>query len=190
MTSSKRSLLAIVRTKLTKRGSSTWIWVATALLWYFSLWQLPDKEGRDNTPHPPQEMVLFLIITLQVTPGLWLPLLGQLESLKLRNTGLSHSQLVKTSHSQKITYKVLMITSGWAAAPGVWIAALCISQTPRSQRKLRKQGNCWREGENNQSCSVVDVVINQVFLAGEICFKRGKRDTGRDNEEKHTKKTC
>merc|ERR1712107_848988 len=30
-----------------------------------------------------------------VTPGLWLPLFGQLESLKLRNTGLSHSQLVE-----------------------------------------------------------------------------------------------
>ena len=106
MTSSKRSLLAIATTKLTKRGSSNWIWVATELLWYFSLWQLPYKDGRDYTLHPAQEMVLFLIITLQVTPGLWLPLFGQLESLKLRNTGLSHSQLVKTSYSQRIAYSL------------------------------------------------------------------------------------
>ena len=34
------------------------------------------------------------------------------------------------------------------------------------------------------------MIISQVVLAGEISFKRGKRDTGRDTEEKHTKKTC
>ena len=42
-----------------------------------------------------------------------------------------------------------------------------------------------------RSCKkkVADVIISQVVLAGEICFKRGKRDTGRDAEEKHTEKT-
>ena len=33
------------------------------------------------------------------------------------------------------------------------------------------------------------MIISQVVLAGEICFKRGKRDIGRDNEERHSKKT-
>ena len=33
---------------------------------------------------------------------------------------------------------------------------------------------------------VADVIISQVVLAGEICFKRGIRDTGSDTEQTHT----
>ena len=65
-----------------------------------------------------------------------------------------------------------------------------------SLRHLDLRENCENNGIAEERVLIIraallltDVIISQVVLAGEICFKRGKRDTGRDTEEKHTKKT-
>ena len=58
-------------------------------------------------------------------------------------------------------------------------------------RHLDLRENCENNGVAEEKVLIIRaaVIINQVFLAGEFCFKRGKRDTGRDTEEKHTEKT-
>ena len=63
-------------------------------------------------------------------------------------------------------------------------------------RHLDLRENCENNGIAEEKVKIIraallltDVITSQAVLAGEISIKRGKRDTGRDTEEKHTEKT-
>ena len=105
------------------------------------------------------------------------------------NTGLSLSEPLQLYQRQSLHYVSIPIEMSGPYWNGMFEKKIVNNKTKASKAEVNKilSHHYWEVIKKNGW--VADVIISQVVLAGEICFKRGKRDTGRDAEEKYTEKT-